>query len=131
MPCKGNFVRNLSKNEEILPSRRYESYLQSANGLKRPFGVKNDRYGPCNGTNCYTTDTLPRSRNPENDISARPRTENISVAPPPFGQLRQRLDRLHTTRSSVEDVFKLRLASQSLPFISFKQSLDLKSCPIG
>ena len=34
---------------EILPSKRSESYLQRANGLKRPFGVKNDKCGPRHG----------------------------------------------------------------------------------
>ena len=52
---------------EILPSKRFESYSQSENGLKRPFGVKNDRYGPCHGADFYENDTLSRSRNPEND----------------------------------------------------------------
>ena len=61
------FVRNLSKNVEILPSKRFESHSQSANGLKRPFGVKNYKYGPCHGADFYKNDTLSRSRNPEND----------------------------------------------------------------
>ena len=62
-----NCVRNLSKNVEIFPSKRFESHSQSANGLKRPFGVKNDKYGPCHGADFYKNDTLSRSRNPEND----------------------------------------------------------------
>ena len=61
------FVRNLSKIVEILPSNRFESHSQSANGLQRPFGVKNDKYGPCHGADFYKNDTLSRSRNPEND----------------------------------------------------------------
>ena len=52
---------------EILPSNRFESHSQIANGLKRPFGVKNDKYGPCHGADFYKNDTLSRSRNPEND----------------------------------------------------------------
>ena len=34
---------------EILSSKRFESHSQSANGIKRPFGVKNDIYEPCHG----------------------------------------------------------------------------------
>ena len=52
---------------EILPSEQFESHSQSANGLKRPFGVKNDTYGPCHGADFYKNDTLSWSRNPEND----------------------------------------------------------------
>ena len=33
----------------MLPSKQFESHSQSANGIKRPFGVKNDNYGPCHG----------------------------------------------------------------------------------
>ena len=51
----------------ILPSKQFESHSQSANGLKRPFGVKNDKYGPCHGVDFYKNDTLSWSRNPEND----------------------------------------------------------------
>ena len=61
-------MRNLSKNVEILPSKRLESHWQSENGLKRPFGVKNDKYGPCHGADFYENDTLFQSRNPENDV---------------------------------------------------------------
>ena len=35
---------------------------QSANGLKRPFGVKNVKCGPCHETDFYKNDTLSRSR---------------------------------------------------------------------
>ena len=63
----GKFLRNLSINVEILPSRQFESHSQNANGQKRPFGVKNDKYGPCHGADFYKNDTLSRSRNPEND----------------------------------------------------------------
>ena len=52
---------------EILPSKRFESHSQSANGLKRPFRVKNDKYGPCHGAKFYKNDTLSQSQNPEND----------------------------------------------------------------
>ena len=57
---------------EILPSKRLESHSESENGLKRPFGVKNDKYGPCHGADFYET--------------ARPRTEKyMSTHPPPGG----------------------------------------------
>ena len=55
------------ENVEMLPSKRFESHSQSASGLKRPFGVKNDKYGPCHGADFYKNDTMSRSRNPEND----------------------------------------------------------------
>ena len=51
---------------ETLPSKRFESHSQSANG-KRPFGVKKDKHGPCHGADFYKNDTLSRSQNPEND----------------------------------------------------------------
>ena len=56
---------------EILPSKRLESHSQSENGLKRPFGVKNDKYGPCHAADFYQNDTLSLSRNPENDTLFR------------------------------------------------------------
>ena len=52
---------------EILPSKRFQSHSQSVDGLKRPIGVKNDKYGPCHGADLYKNDTLSRSRNPEKD----------------------------------------------------------------
>ena len=52
---------------EILPSKRFESHSQSANGLERPYEVKNDKHGPCHGADFYKNDTLSRSRNPESD----------------------------------------------------------------
>ena len=52
---------------EILPSKRFESHSQSANGPKRSFGVKSDKYGSCQGANFFKNDTLSLSRNPEND----------------------------------------------------------------
>ena len=61
------FVRNVSKNLEISPFKWFESHSQNANGLKRPFGVKNNKYGPCHRIILYKNDTLSRSRNPEND----------------------------------------------------------------
>ena len=64
--CKEICTKSI-ENVEILPSKRFESHSQGANGLKRPFGVKNDKYGPCHGANFYKNDTLSRSRNPEND----------------------------------------------------------------
>ena len=60
-------MRNLSKDVEILPSKRLESHSQSENGLKLPFGVKNDKYETCHGADSYENDTLSRSRNLEND----------------------------------------------------------------
>ena len=60
-------VRNLSQNLEKLPSKRFESHSQKANGLKRPFRVKKDKYGPCHEADFYKNDTLSRSRDPEND----------------------------------------------------------------
>ena len=51
----------------ILPSKRFESHSQSGNRLKRPFGVKNDKYRPYHGADFYKNDTLSRSRNFEND----------------------------------------------------------------
>ena len=72
---------------EILPSKRFESHSQSANGLKRPFGVKNDKYGPCHGADFYKNDTLSRSRNPENDTlsSGTSPYRKICEYPPPGG----------------------------------------------
>ena len=67
VPYKQTFVRNLSQNVEILPSKLFESHSQSANGLKRSFGVKNDKCLPCHGADFYKNDTLSWSRNPEND----------------------------------------------------------------
>ena len=32
----------LNRAFTVLPSKRFESHSQSADGLKRPFGVKND-----------------------------------------------------------------------------------------
>ena len=71
---------------EILPSKRFESHSQSANGLKRPFGVKNDKYGPCNGADFYENDTLSRGRNPENDTlfsGTSPYGKIYEYPPPP------------------------------------------------
>ena len=72
---------------EILLSKRFESHSQSANGLKRPFGVKNDKYGPCHGADFYKNDTLSRSRNPENDTlsSGTSPYRKIYEYPPPPG----------------------------------------------
>ena len=64
--CKEIYMKSI-KNVEILPSKRFESHSQSANGLIRPFGVKNDKSGSCHGAKFSKNDTLPRSRNPEND----------------------------------------------------------------
>ena len=58
-------MRNLLINVEILLSRLFESYSQSANGLKRHFGVKHDKYGSCHGADFYKNDTLSRGRNPD------------------------------------------------------------------
>ena len=67
MPCKETFVRNVSKKVEILPSKQFEWQSQSSDGLKRPFGANNDKYGPCLGADFYKNDTLSRSQNLEND----------------------------------------------------------------
>ena len=67
MPCKETFVINLSQKVEIFLSKLFESQSQSANGLKRPFGAKNDKYGPCHGADFYKNETLSRSQNLEND----------------------------------------------------------------
>ena len=64
---QGNLYENLPRNVEILPSKQFVSHSQNPNGLKRPFGVKNDKYGPGHGADFYKNDTLSRSRNPEND----------------------------------------------------------------
>ena len=66
MLCKEIYTKSI-EIVEILPSKRFESHSQNANGLKRPFGVKNDKYGPCHGADLYNNDTLSRSRNLEND----------------------------------------------------------------
>ena len=72
---------------EILPSKRFESHLQSQYGLKRPFRLKNDKYGPCRGADFYEIDTLSRGRNPENDtlFSGKSPYGKISEYPPPPG----------------------------------------------
>ena len=46
VPYKETFVRNLSKNVEILPSKLFESYSQSANGLEQSFGDKMTNMDP-------------------------------------------------------------------------------------
>ena len=86
-------MRNLSKNVEILPSKRPESHSQSENGLKRPFGVKNDNYGPYHGADFYKNDTLSRSRNPENDtlFSDTSPYGKIYEYPPPRALVLQKL----------------------------------------
>ena len=68
---KRNFVRSLSKNVEMLPSKRFESDLQSANGLKTTNGVQNDTYGPCHGADLNRNDTLSGRWNPEDDTLFR------------------------------------------------------------
>ena len=83
-------MRNLSKNVEILPSKRFESHSQSANGLKRSFGVKNDKYGPCHGADFYINDALSRSQNPEDDTQfsgTSPYRKIYEYSPPPPGDL--------------------------------------------
>ena len=73
---------------EILPSKRFESHTQSANGLERPFGVKNDKYGPCHGADFYKNDTLSRCPNPENDTlfsGTYPYGKIYEYHPPPGG----------------------------------------------
>ena len=70
---------------EILPSKQFESHSQSANGLKRPFGIKNYKFGPCHGADFYKNDTLSRSRNPENDTlfsGTSPYRKYMSTPPP-------------------------------------------------
>ena len=42
-----------TKSIENYGIKQFESHSQSANGLKRPFGVKNDKYGPCRGADFY------------------------------------------------------------------------------
>ena len=82
------FVRNLFRNVEILPSKQFESHSQNANGLKRPFEIKNDKYGPCHGADFYKNDTLYRSRNPENDTlfsGTSSKREIYEYRPPPLG----------------------------------------------
>ena len=96
------FVRNLSKNVEILPFKRFKSHLQSENGLKRPFGVKNDRYGPCHGADFYKNDTLSRSRNPENDTlfsGTSPYRKIYEYPPPPGTAANDRSKKLGSTSS--------------------------------
>ena len=107
-------MRNLSKNVEILQIVKQmvdtteiiedgifvkifwktnvdknESHSHSENGLKRPFGVKNDKYGPCHGADFYENDTLSRSRNPENDtlFSGTSPYGKIHEYPPGFSSL--------------------------------------------
>ena len=41
------FVRSLSANPRMLPSKRVESHSRSANGPKRHSGVNNNKYGLC------------------------------------------------------------------------------------
>ena len=82
-------MKSIKKNVEILPSKRFGSHLQSANGLKRSYGVKNDKYGPCHGADFYKNDILSRSRNPENDtlFSGTSPYRKIYGCPPPPGIL--------------------------------------------
>ena len=73
---------------EILPFKRFESYSQSANGLKRPFGAKNYKYGPCHGADFSENDTVSRSRNPENNTlfnGTSPYGKIYEYPPPPGG----------------------------------------------
>ena len=60
-------MRNLSKNVEILPSKRFESHLQSANGLNDLSESKMTNMDPVMEPIFTKNDTLFRSRNPEND----------------------------------------------------------------
>ena len=72
---------------EILPSNQFESHSQSANDLKRPFGVQNDKYGTCHGADFYKNDILSRSPNPENDalFIGTSQYGKIYEYPPPGG----------------------------------------------
>ena len=70
---------------EILPFKRFASHSQSANGLKPPFGVKNDKYGPYHGADIYKNDTLSRILKMIPCSAARPRTEIHMSTPPPRG----------------------------------------------
>ena len=68
-----------------MPSKRFESHSQIANGLKQSFSVENDKYGPLHGADFYKNNTLSRNPNPENDTlsSGTSRAENTRVPPPP------------------------------------------------
>ena len=83
-----------------LPSKRFESHSESANGLKRPFGVKNDKYGPCHRADLYKYDTLSRSQNPENDT--------LLSGTSPYGKIYEYLPRATGSIFSLSKIEKAR-----------------------
>ena len=107
------FVRDLSKILEIL---RFESHSQSANGLERPFGVKNDKYGLCHGADFCKNDTLSRSRNPEMIpcSAARP----PGVVAPKFSQGGPRTPKFSVHFARLRSELPLRCPSTPCPAIA-------------
>ena len=95
-------VNQILKNFFDLKEITFESHSQSANGLKRSFGVKNDKYGPCHGADFYKNDTLSRSQNAKNDtlFSGTSPYRKIYEHPPPSGVRLSEMARLRRLKWS-------------------------------
>ena len=115
---------------EILSSKRFQSHPQNANGLKQPFGVKNDKYGPCHGADFYKNDTLSRSRNPEYDTlfnGTSPYRKIYEYPPPPGRGGRQGvmgcLDSTLIDKMVLEDA-KINKKNLSMVWTDMKKAFD-------
>ena len=69
----------------MFPTNQIESHSQSANGLKRPFAVKNKKYGPCYGADFYNKMTSCPGVGMIHFSAARPGIDKYKSIPPPGG----------------------------------------------